>query len=157
MLNVDVDAGDLKVRCRHSASANPCTVRSRFCLEFVVDSYRWPSYSPGIMAKTTLTKLFLGAFYALLSLFTLGSAYAGSPDYSKGKNMVEPAPVCDPRWYISIGGGIDFDYGATDFVNGFDGGLDNTGLAATIRERSYNDVYDNTLYRIQGEVGMFSI
>jgi hypothetical protein len=104
------------------------------------------------MMRKTLTKPFLCAFSALLLVFTFGSIYAG--DYSKDKAIVQPAPVCDPRWYISIGGGIDLDYQATDFVSGSSfepegNPIDHQDYAT----RSYDDVFGDTLYRIQGEIG----
>lgn len=103
--------------------------------------------------RKTLTKPFACAFNALVLVFTLASAYAGSPDFSKA--TVQPmAPACDPRWYISIGGGIDLDYQATDFVNGTDFGIvGSPGDTEIYKGRSYDDVFGDTLYRIQGELG----
>ncbi len=103
--------------------------------------------------KNALTTSLLCAFCALTGLFS--SVYAGAADYTKDKGMIQQAPVCDPRWYISIGGGIDLDFQATDFVSGTD--FDVTAGDPTFRQeykgRSYDDVFGDTLYRIQGEIG----
>lgn len=104
---------------------------------------------------TTLAKPFVCVLNALALLFTLGSAYAGSVDYSKDKAVAAPAPVCDPRWYISIGGGIDIDYQATNFVNGedFEPYAGEPVDQIRLPGHTYDDVFGDTLYRIQGEVG----
>jgi hypothetical protein len=102
--------------------------------------------------RNTLTKPFACAFNALVLIFTLASAYAGSPDFSKA--TVQPmAPACDPRWYISIGGGIDLDYQATDFVNSTDFAFVNSPTdVERYKGRSYDNVYSDTLYLIQVEI-----
>lgn len=65
--------------------------------------------------------------------------------------MIEQKPVCDPKWYFSIGGGIDIDFGDTEFEQGLE-----TDIALftfiDIQSRDWDDVYDNS-WRIQGEVG----
>jgi hypothetical protein len=110
-----------------------------------------------------LNRLFLS-----LCLFFGGGIAATSlagpeslPDYSKGKNPVieEVAPVCDPRWYISLGGGIDVDLGGTDLTHNFDKdffsfflGIFPDASRAEIQSHDWNDAYDDA-WRIQGEVG----
>lgn len=103
----------------------------------------------------TLTKPFVCALNLLALVFTFGSAYAGSADYSKDKAIVQPAPVCDPRWYISIGGGLDLDYQATNFVNGtnFEPYAGNPTDQIRLGGHTYDSVFGDTLYRIQGELG----
>jgi hypothetical protein len=106
-------------------------------------------------------------FLALSLLFGGGiitTSFAGPeslPDYSKGKNVIEEvAPVvCDPRWYISLGGGIDVDLGGTDFTHGYDRDFTSFFLGfipvasrAELQANGWDDVYDNA-WRIQGEVG----
>ncbi len=75
-------------------------------------------------------------------------------DRSKDKEvqMMQQAPVCDPRWYFSIGGGADFNVGDTSInkkVDAFAVAFFTNGF---IKEHSYDDVYD-TGWRIQGEAG----
>ena len=73
-------------------------------------------------------------------------------DYSTDKNVVEQKVEQECNWYVSIGGGADFDYGTTEFnrARTIPGA---SGLAEIdVASHDYNDVYD-TNYRIQGEVG----
>jgi hypothetical protein len=97
-------------------------------------------------------------FAALLIAGSLASAaYAGPselPDYSKDKNpVVQQQRECDPRWYISIGGGTDFDYGATDFSNSVNALVPAFGIGLNIKSHEYSGAYDTNFYRFQGEVG----
>ena len=58
-------------------------------------------------------------------------------------------PPCDPRWYVSLGGSVDFQLGE------FSEGVDETigGFADLhIVQRDYDDVYNNW-WNVQGEVG----
>jgi hypothetical protein len=82
-------------------------------------------------------------------------------DRSKDKEvqMEQQAPLCDPRWYISIGGGADFDLGSTKISHGFDANVfaDTPASFFTpfdlhFRSHDWSDVYDNA-WRIQGELG----
>jgi hypothetical protein len=76
------------------------------------------------------------------------------PDYSKGKEQIveqKAPPECD--WYVSIGGGADFDYGTTDFNRRRDVGSDSGLALIRVASHSFNDVYDTNFYHIQGEVG----
>ena len=115
----------------------------------------------------TFSKCLNRVFLALCIFFGGGittSSFAGPeslPDYSKGKNPVieEVAPVCDPRWYISIGGGIDVDLGGTDLTHNFDKDFTSFFLGfipvasrAEIQSHDWNDAYDDA-WRIQGELG----
>jgi hypothetical protein len=105
------------------------------------------------MTTKTLTRhLFL---VAVAVVGIAPAIFAGSADYSKDKGMVQQAPVCDPRWYVSIGGGIDIDFQATDFVSGtdFEPIANEPQFHENYKGRSYDDVFGDTLYRIQGEIG----
>ena len=90
---------------------------------------------------------------AAIAVLIVASAWAGPEpvDTGKDKNVVQTAePECD--WYVSIGGGVDVDYGATDFVREhtipslFGGATFHTPSA------SWNDAFD-TPYRIEAELG----
>lgn len=107
------------------------------------------------MRTNALTKTFFLSLVLALSGTAFTTAFAGSADYSKDKAVMAPAPICDPRWYISIGGGIDIDFQATDFVSETSYfPYDNTTIYRhDYKGRSYDDVFGDTLYRIQGEVG----
>jgi hypothetical protein len=115
----------------------------------------------------TFSKCLTRALLALCLFFGGGiihTAFAGPeslPDYSKGKNPVieEVAPVCDPRWYISLGGGIDVDLGGTDLTHNFDKDFTSFFLGfipvasrAEMQSHDWSDVYDDA-WRIQGELG----
>ncbi|MEY2546544.1 MAG: hypothetical protein QOG48_1661, partial [Verrucomicrobiota bacterium] len=88
--------------------------------------------------------------------------YAGPETISSGKEskqvQMEQAPVCDPRWYFSLGGGADFDLGSTDFTRAFEyrmvSGL--LGGPATLSQHApsldWSDVYDTT-WHAGGEIG----
>ena len=107
------------------------------------------------MKTKALTSVLSIAFAALSSN---GLAGVEPIDASKSKEMIQPAPACDPRWYLSIGGGLDIDFQATDFVSATDFTLESTTPPVIepqlelYKSRSYDDVYGN-LYRIQGEIG----
>ena len=105
------------------------------------------------MRPNALTKIFFLAVGLLFSGATFTTTFAGS-DYSK--SMAAPARAeCDPRWYISIGGGIDLDYQATNFVNGtnFEPYAGDPFYQIQLGGHTYDDVFGDTLYRIQGELG----
>ena len=75
--------------------------------------------------------------------------FAGpEPMESKDKMVMAPPPVCDPRWYISIGGSVDFHFG--DFSSKVDEFV--FGNEVFIESRDWGDVYDFG-WNIQGEVG----
>jgi hypothetical protein len=85
------------------------------------------------------------------------SSFAGPeaiPDYSKGKEIVEQqANVKECNWYVSVGGGADFDYGSTDF-NRSRNVVGAFGLAEIrVASHDFEDVYDTSFYHIQAEVG----
>lgn len=110
------------------------------------------------MKTATLTKSCIFAVATASSLLTLGlftPAYAGPErlyDSSKDKTVMAPPPVCDPRWYISIGGGADFDSGRTDLNKAVFGKSIAPFTNAFIQKHNWNDVY-NDAWRIQGEIG----
>jgi len=94
--------------------------------------------------------LLLGCFAAS----AIGALFAGPEpigESSKDKNMVEQAAEPECNWYVSIGGGVDLDYGGTDFVreHTIPG---NFGTTFHIPATSWNDAFD-TPYHIQAELG----
>ena len=65
------------------------------------------------------------------------------------------APVCDPKWYFSLGLGTEFDTQATSFVDGtrFEPYSGDPSYQIDLKEHSYDEVFGNSFYRIQGELG----
>jgi hypothetical protein len=111
------------------------------------------------MSSTALTKLFV--FFAAVGILPCVSAGPEpSPDRSKDKEVqMVQQPVCDPRWYFSIGGGGDFNIGDNTLneevtVNGSraEGSSRFFDSNAVVREHSFDDIYDNG-WHAQGEVG----
>ena len=110
-------------------------------------------------STTTLTKYsFVAVSAALFVAGSLTSSFAGTErvDSSKDKVVMAPPPVCDPRWYISIGGSVDPDLGS-DFSNGlqetfvFDDDDDDT-VDIDIVSRDWDDLY-NDWWNVRAEVG----
>jgi hypothetical protein len=101
--------------------------------------------------KSSLTKcLSVAASAALFSAGILTSAFAGPERIDSKDKMIMAPPVCDPRWYVSLGGSVDFDIGS-DFASGFT--AEPIGAAdVTIVSRDYDNTFEGT-YNIQGEVG----
>ena len=99
--------------------------------------------------QTILSTVFLTSGF-IISTF---AGPASIPDYSKDKNPVVQQTVCDPKWYISIGGGTDFDYQATDFFNSARSLVFGGAVLLDINSHTYDSVYNTNFYRIQGEVG----
>jgi hypothetical protein len=101
--------------------------------------------------RKSLTKISLFAVSAALScagMFT--SAFAGPEpmDHSKDK-VVMTQPMCDPRWYVSIAGSVDFNLGS-EFSSGFDEEVGNS--TTTILKRDWDDAYSDW-YNVQLEFG----
>jgi hypothetical protein len=69
-------------------------------------------------------------------------------DNSKDK-FVAPVPVCDPRWYISIGGSTDFPLG--NFSDGVTADI-NGEATLDVLSRDWDDVYSNW-WDVRAEVG----
>jgi hypothetical protein len=93
---------------------------------------------------------------ALLGMAASVSAIFAGPepiaDNSADKNVIEQKVERECNWYVSIGGGVDFDFDATHFNRShvIPGAF---GLAEIdVASHNYNDVYDKP-YRIQGELG----
>ena len=98
-----------------------------------------------------------------LALLALALSFAATPvlfagpaaiqDYSKDKEVpVRQEQICDPRWYVSVGGGGDFNIGNTALnqeVRAF-------GLApftsAFIERHDFTDVYSDG-WHAEGEIG----
>jgi hypothetical protein len=92
------------------------------------------------------------------AIIGLGATVAGLAgpepiaDNSKDKNVIEQKAEVECNWYVSVGGGTDFDFDSTPF-NRSHVIPDLSGLAEIhVARHDYNDVYD-TNYRIQGELG----
>jgi len=92
----------------------------------------------------TLTVISLAAF-GLIQTVVAGPERI---DNSKDKFVAAPA-ACDPRWYISLGGSVDFPFG--DFSNGVSEDI-NGEATLDVLSRDYDDVYSDW-WNIQGEVG----
>lgn len=85
----------------------------------------------------------------------VNSTYAGPEAISaKDKNPIVEVPTsCDPKWYVSVGAGTEFD-GGNDFSNGFEE-FNDFGIITTdlhVKSRDYDDVYKNWV-NINAEVG----
>jgi hypothetical protein len=102
--------------------------------------------------RKTLTKPFMLAASLAMALFQ-PAAFGGPeslPDHSKDKvQMIEQAPICDPRWYISLGGSVDFQLG--EFSNGVSE-IGPGGVNIEIESYDWDEVYD-IAWNIQGEFG----
>ena len=114
------------------------------------------------MPKSALTKIVACAFSAIaLSAGFITSVFAGPvslSDNSKEKMIQPVAPLCEPRWYVSAGLGIDIDTQATDFVQGtkFDPfGDDNSGgfIFQDYKGHSWGEIYDNSIYHGELQAG----
>ena len=112
--------------------------------------------------RKTLTNHFLfvvSMATVFLGCGTLSSVIAGPealPDRSKDKvQMIEAPPPCDPRWYFSIGGNAEFNFGSGDFVNGESETFDAGGALfdVEIDSADYSDVYDQPFYSVEAEFG----
>lgn len=101
--------------------------------------------------RTPLTKYFAVAVSAaLFGAGILTSAFAGPERIdSKDKMVMAPPPACDPRWYVSLGGSVDFPLG--EFGNGVSEDV-NGEADLEIVSRDWDDTHDNW-WNIQGEVG----
>ena len=103
----------------------------------------------------TLTKLSLFVASLATAFFSGGiptSILAGPeplPDHSKDKVQMIEEKVCDPRWYISLGGSVDFQLG--EFSNGLHE-FGPFGDEIDIESYDWDDIYD-IAWNIQGEFG----
>jgi len=79
-------------------------------------------------------------------------AFAGPVQLSNDK-IVQPAPpVCDPVWYISVGGNGEFNTDATNLQNA--SAIAPTGIRiGGISAHNFNDAYDVAFYSVDAEVG----
>jgi hypothetical protein len=87
----------------------------------------------------------------ILALGAIAPVLAGPEPISDKTMVAQPeAPECN--WYVSIGGGVDLDYGGTDFIREHNiPGL--LGLATFhVPARTWDDAFDLP-YRIQAELG----
>ncbi len=90
----------------------------------------------------------------------LASAWAGPEPIqasAKDKEIQVITPVCDPRWYLNLGGGADFAVDG-NLTNGFNRDLKVQTLVgafparATGSSTNWNDVYEPA-FHVQGEFG----
>jgi hypothetical protein len=110
------------------------------------------------MPTTALTTRFsAGLLAAALTLAAgiLQPLLAGPEPFRGNDKEVEIVPAaCDPRWYISVGGGVDIDTGS-EFSNGVHS-VDEPLMGITtdlrVKSRNYNDVYKDW-YQVRAEVG----
>jgi hypothetical protein len=109
------------------------------------------------MKAITLTKFFSRVLLTL-SLLSAGGIFTNTfagpePISSKDKNpIVEIPTACEPKWYLSIGGGADFDLGRTTLNKSVFAPEIAPFTTVYIKEHKWNDVYDDG-WRIQGEIG----
>jgi opacity protein-like surface antigen len=96
------------------------------------------------MKTATLTKLCI----AVAAAASLSSIFAGPERIESKDKMVMAPPECDPRWYISVGGGTNF--AISEFSNGLNDTVGGTDLA--IKSRDWDDLYESFL-NIKGEIG----
>jgi hypothetical protein len=91
------------------------------------------------------------------------NAFAGPEQITTGKESkdvpIEQAPACDPRWWVNVGGGAEWDIGSTDFsrdfhytVFGFFPGIGPFSVSQRSPALQWDDVYDTT-WRLRSEFG----
>jgi hypothetical protein len=94
-------------------------------------------------------------FFALTFIFCasliLAPIVSAGPEHveSKDKMVAAPAP-CDPRWYFSLGGSVDFPIG--EFSEGVEGADISGDADLDVLSRDWDDVYANW-WNVQGEIG----
>jgi hypothetical protein len=80
----------------------------------------------------------------------LTSAFAGPEPMDHSKVVMTQPELCDPRWYVSVAGSVDFNVGS-EFSSGInDEAVGNSDL--TILKRDWDDVFEN-VWNVQVEVG----
>jgi hypothetical protein len=79
----------------------------------------------------------------------LTSAFGGPERIDSKDKMVMAPPACDPRWYVSLGGSVDFPFG--DFSDGVNADI-NGEATLDVLPRDWNDAYSD-FWNIKGEVG----
>jgi hypothetical protein len=92
---------------------------------------------------------------AIIALGATVASFAGPEpitENSNDKSVMEQKVERECNWYVSIGGGTDFDFGATPFNRShvIPGAFGQAEI--DVVSHDYNDVYDRN-YRIQGELG----
>lgn len=97
----------------------------------------------GKQVFSVITLLFAGAVFS----------FGGPVDFSKDKIVQPVAPVCDPRWYISIGGNGEFNASGTDFQNASVITLPNGFPIGHINSHDLGDAYASAFYSVEGELG----
>lgn len=104
--------------------------------------------------------LLLATAAGLSATARAGVEYAESKDKSKDKNIIEQAPPAEPKFYVDVSGGAEFDVHATRFIsngnaifngaayNGFGGNL----YSAKIQTRDFTSTHD-LVTNARAEVG----
>lgn len=94
-----------------------------------------------------------GALLAIGLLFAGGIlSFAGPVELSKDKIVQQAPTVCDPVWYISVGGNGEFNTDATNLQNA--SAIAPTGVRiGEISTHDFNDAYDVAFYSVEAEVG----
>src|ERR1700757_3263062 len=93
--------------------------------------------------------------FAVISLLFAGEifSFAGPADFSNDKIVQRVAPVCDPHWYLNVGGNGEFNTDATDFQNASvitaPGGV----RVGQVKAHDFNDFYDLAFYSVEAELG----
>jgi hypothetical protein len=109
------------------------------------------------MPTTALTSRFSAVLLAAAFTFTAGilqPLFAGpEPLRANDKEVQMVQAACDPRWYISVRGGVDIDTGS-EFSNGVHSFVDQEIFTTDLRvkSRNYNDVYKDW-YQVGAELG----
>ncbi|HXY60446.1 MAG TPA: hypothetical protein VEH26_02445 [Chthoniobacterales bacterium] len=91
----------------------------------------------------------------VLSMFIAGGAfcYAGPVQIPMEKTVQPVTPVCDPRWYFSVGGSGEFDTDITDLQNSAVITAPGGQVLGQINSHDFDDAYGAAFYSIKAEVG----
>lgn len=108
------------------------------------------------------------SFAKLFVYFVLASSASADPGPASGLStaanpIVEPSPICDSKWYITVGGGLDVDLGTTNATQGFDaetltfapsgnGMLDLIDVEARFHSHKWSDAFGNS-WNVDTEAG----
>lgn len=83
----------------------------------------------------------LTSLFALSALCLTVAAHAGEDPSKSSKEVIEK-PVTEPRFFVSLGGGGEFDIHATKFISNGGGDLGGLGLPAKVQSRDFTSVHD---------------
>ena len=96
----------------------------------------------------------LSSLLALSTVCLAAASYAGG-DYSKNTKNVIEAPKREPRLYVSLSAGGEFDIHATKFISngGGDVGFPGTSLPVKVQSRDFTSTHDIAVINGNLEVG----